>query len=404
MLLPRSASLVLAIAMALVLLALLAAPTHAGPRERAVTDALIWLGVSERVPRSRLDARDREAIARAERRLGLFVDGRLERHERRALLAAADERKRTEGYRVIEDRATGARLGVPRAWMGRPERLRDGTRWASPDGAIALRSFRTPVDLGTVERRERARRGTRITYDVGGRGWTVLSGYRQGRPFYLRAERAGGETRGFRVEYDPALRERLDRIVVAMSGDFDPFASQPRGEAEIAAAPRFPILPGAGPEPRRRALSRRSVAVASLPPVEREARAEPDVPARATETPDRPTALDDDPIPPLEGPRREVEADAPPVPDADEGDVALLDPEGTERAVPREITGLLTDEGQSCPTLRGPDGTLYALVGEVPSVRAGTLVTIEAVEVDGAGRCSAGRTVAVGSFRVRQPR
>ena len=129
----------------------------------------------------------------------------------------------------------------------------------------------------------------------------------------------------------------------------------------------------------------------------------------------RSAALDDSPIPPLEpsrgaadagttGPRRAGGSTGAGTTPPTASDKARIAPDAAERPVPREITGLVTEEGQSCPTLRGPDGTLYALVGEVPALAPGTIVTVEAVEVDGAGRCSAGRTVAVGAFRVRAVR
>ena len=70
---------------------------------------------------------------------------------------------------------------------------------------------------------------------------------------------------------------------------------------------------------------------------------------------------------------------------------------------PIALTGMLTDEGQDCATMRGPDGTLYALVGEVPGGRPGALIAIEGVRL-GEGSCAAGAMVAVGSFRLLSPR
>ena len=402
---------------ALALLVLLCVPAvQAGPRERAVTEALVWLGVSDRVPRGRLDAADRRAIARAERRLGLYADGFLEPRERRVLLREADRRRAREGYRLLRDPATGARLGVPTAWTAPARAARGGTQWASPDGAIALRSFVSRVPLVEMERRRRALRGTRITYDAkgrdrAGRHWVVLSGYRHGRPFYTRMVQGRGEVRGFRVVFDEALRHRLERVVVAMSADYDPFASdalarlpetsrldetEPFDEATdfaetVREEGRDLVLPERPPLPRFRPER-----VASLDErIERR-----DLPRVGA------SEFDDSPIPPLEPAPREPEEGAsldPAARDDEELSVERPDDDRTESAVPRTITGMLTDEGQSCPTLRAPDGTLYALVGEVPSVRPGTLVTITAVEVGG-NRCSAGRPVAVSSFRVRLER
>ena len=399
-------------------LALVSAPGAARASEREVGEALVWLGLSDRIPRHRLRGRDRDALRRAERRLGGVPDGFLDPWERRAVLAAARAIREREGYEVVRDRRTGARLGVPLAWMGPARRAREGTRWASPDGAIDVESFVRASSLDSVE--ARARRSARITYDARGRNWLVLSGFLGERPFYLRAEQRGGEVRGYLTTFDGALRERLERVVVAMSADFDPFAGEaiarldgperrfdrldreagippfdpdgPEPPDETDTAESYAPLPTLGPDARRRP----PVAVAALEPPKRSA---PD---------DRPDAgpLDDGaPIPSLEpSPRRAERARTPGTVDGEaETASAEIDPDETERAVPQEITGMLTDEGQSCPTLRGPDGTLYALVGEVPNVAAGTVVTIEAVAVE-SERCSAGRAVAVGAFRVQLPR
>ena len=388
--------------LAIALLAtLMSWPTHAGERERRITDALIWAGQSERVARGRLDGADRRAIQRFERRVDGFADGRLDGREESILLGLAERRKSQEGYRTVVDPRTGARIGLPGAWFGRGQATGEGTRWRSPDGAITISTFRDRRSLGNRRARE-VSRGGEITYRTGGRDWFVLSGYRNGQAYYVRAAARNGEVRGYRVEYDPALRSRFDPVVVAMSSDFTPFAAAPSaGVGPVE--PRFALLPPSGPIARMR-----PVETARLEePVARIERPEPSrTPPRTTE----PTEDAGVVLPPLAsefGPSLPDETAPRPVPRAG---LQPLSEEPTpdtgeevERAVPSEITGMLTDEGQSCPTLRGADGALYAMVGEVPSVEPGTMVTIEATEV-ASERCSAGRTVAVSGFRVRLPR
>ena len=379
----------------------------AGERERAITDALIWTGLTERVARGRLDANDGRAIARFERRVDGYPDGRLDRREEAVLLRMADARRSWEGYERTLDARTGARIGLPTAWFGRGKATSEGTRWRSPDGAITVETFRSARGLANRRARE-ASRGGEITYRTGGRNWFVLSGYRNGNPYYVRAAARGSEVRGYRVQYDPSLRQRLDRVVVAMSSDFQPFAGHPTAQP-LEAAPAFALLPRTGPDPQQR-----PVELAALEPLgPTEPRATPQRPVRADPKPDPANA----PIPPLgpdfapnvEPEREEVEREeATPAP-ARPGLEPLSDApvpdtgEETEDAVPSEITGMLTDEGQSCPTLRAADGSLYAMIGEIPSVEPGTLVTIQAQAVD-SERCSAGRTVAVSGFRVRSLR
>ena len=406
---------------------------HAGERERRITDALIWTGLTERVAHGHIDARDRSAIVRYEQRFGGYPDGHLDTREAAILLDMAGERRAREGYRLTTDGRTGARIGLPTAWFGRGRATGEGTAWRSPDGAISIETFRSTRGLAAARARELSR-GGETTYRTGGRGWFVLSGYRGGNAFYVRAEARGSEVRGYRVTYDPALRSRLDRVVVAMSSDYRAFASQPTDSpvADAVAGPpptsAYALLPPSGPKPQSR-----PVELASLEPIptrpSRPARTpirRPAPTAPAEQTPAAPAAPAGtaapaeaaDPIPPLgpgfgpTAPEREATASVPtvaPAPRARPGLSPQSDApvvatgEETEDAVPDQITGMLTEEGQSCPTLRAPDGTLYALVGEVPSVEPGTLVTIEAQEV-ATERCTAGRTVAVSGFRVRSLR
>ena len=412
-------------------LAALVAATAVAPVDAAIrrasdydlTDALIWVGASDRVARHRIDRRDRPAIIRAETRLGSYIDGRLDDAEADALIFEGDRVRGREGYRIVSDPATGARLGLPTAWTGQRLDWARGSVWRSPDGALTVETFRMAGTLEDVRRIER-RLGVEIAYTAGHDRWTVVSGYMPGgRTSYTRAVARNGEVSGFRVTYETDLRYRLDRVAVAMSSDFEAFAAPgeggsdalayaPRGgvdgafEAARPPAPRYAILPERGPEPRSRPVRE----VASLDPVA--------PPTRARERAIDRSVVERERVE-REVPRREVierERVPPAEPNAPvtlldgTGESDLAPPRGLdpvqpdtgqqESAVPRSITGLVTEEGQSCPTLRAADGTLYALVGEVPSLSPGTLVTIEAVGVDD-DVCSAGRPVAVGGLQVR---
>ena len=406
-------------------LALPVAPAMAD--DRAVTDALIWAGVSERVARRSLDRGDRAAILAFERLLGTRGDGRLDADEFPALMAVAERARAREGYGIVTDPATGARIGLPRAWLAGRADTPTGSAWSSPDGAIAVETFAMDRGLDAFERAER-RRGVDVTYVAGRERWRVVSGYAPGgRTVYARAVPRAGGTVGFRVTYERALGDRLDRVVVAMSSDFavprrpapDALAYAPLDQRPsiddgrfdppvLPRAPDYAALPQSGPAPRERPFAApvrsvaREVARETAPETARETvrevprqiprevpREVPRAPA-APARPAAPLALDDD-------------ADALALDPVRGGEGAALgapDDGRAETGVPETITGLITDEGQSCPTLRGPDGTLYALVGEVPSLPPGTLVSVEAVGVD-TERCSAGRTVAIGGLEVR---
>jgi len=63
-----------------------------------------------------------------------------------------------------------------------------------------------------------------------------------------------------------------------------------------------------------------------------------------------------------------------------------------------QITGTLTGEGVECPALRGTDGQVYSLVGELAGFAAGDRVTVEGVPQE-TSICMQGRTYTVLSIR-----
>ena len=59
------------------------------------------------------------------------------------------------------------------------------------------------------------------------------------------------------------------------------------------------------------------------------------------------------------------------------------------------IEGVLTDEGVECPAMRGPDGTLYTLIGDLRGFASGDNICIVPNYVE-VSHCMQGTTVAVG--------
>ena len=60
--------------------------------------------------------------------------------------------------------------------------------------------------------------------------------------------------------------------------------------------------------------------------------------------------------------------------------------------------GQLTNEGVECPTLRGEDGVLYTLIGDIAELEAGDEVTVEGTLPD-AAICMQGTTIQVARIR-----
>ena len=55
----------------------------------------------------------------------------------------------------------------------------------------------------------------------------MVAGREAGRRFYTRARIEGDEVRAYTIDYDPALKLELEPTIVAMSNDFEAFASDP---------------------------------------------------------------------------------------------------------------------------------------------------------------------------------
>ena len=62
------------------------------------------------------------------------------------------------------------------------------------------------------------------------------------------------------------------------------------------------------------------------------------------------------------------------------------------------VSGTLTGAGAECPGLRGSDGQVYSLVGELAGFVAGDRVIVEGVPQE-VSTCMQGRTLAVLSIR-----
>ena len=152
--------------------------------------------------------------------------GILTPQEREKLAAVAKAKQAEVGWRVIVDRATGARLGLPVKLVPRAGRRENGTRWTSQRGDVQLESFRfhgLNMTLAVVASQERGVPNRVIEYDVQRPDFFVLSGRQANKKFYLRAHAENGDVRGFIVLYEPAMEAAMQPVIVAMSSAFSPF-------------------------------------------------------------------------------------------------------------------------------------------------------------------------------------
>jgi peptidoglycan hydrolase-like protein with peptidoglycan-binding domain len=161
--------------------------------------------------------------------------GILNTDERLRLAQAARARQQRVGWQEVEDRATGARLGVPMKLVPQARAAGSGNHWQSAHGEIQVHTFRMAgpgVTLAKVfdqQKKEPAQR--KVEYNVMRDGFFVISGLQNLKKFYVRAHVKGEEVRGMTVLYDQAMEGIMDAVTVAMSNAFQPFPESVAGAA-----------------------------------------------------------------------------------------------------------------------------------------------------------------------------
>jgi hypothetical protein len=138
------------------------------------------------------------------------------------------------GWRVIDDPATGARLGVPSALVPQASPTRNGSRWTSTHGTILIETFRLheaalPA-LFDDEKKMRHRAVERSTLNPDS---FIMSGEQGLKRFVERVQASGNELRGITILYDQATEGVMAPVALAMADAFqgfpDPNAGPPPG-------------------------------------------------------------------------------------------------------------------------------------------------------------------------------
>src|SRR5262249_15887397 len=165
-----------------------------------------------------------------QKRNGGKETGILNPDERVKLAQAAKARQEGTGWRVVDNRVTGTRLGVPGKLVPQSVPATAGTRWQSSRGEGPVETFRfsgVGVTLASVlERLKKEPNDRKVEYQVSKPNFFVISGLQSGvKRFYVRAEVKDNDVRGVSVLYDQAMEGIMDRIVVAVSNNFVAFPS-----------------------------------------------------------------------------------------------------------------------------------------------------------------------------------
>jgi peptidoglycan hydrolase-like protein with peptidoglycan-binding domain len=162
----------------------------------------------------------------------------------RALLAATVKAKQNQvGWRLIDDVATGARIGFPAKLAPQSGSGRSGSRWTSARGEVQIETFRVRQQDTTLQavfdQQKKEPSDRKVEYNVIRPDFFVISGLQGLKKFYVRAHIKDGEVRGMTVLYDQSMDGVMEPVVIAMSSTYaafpdGPLAAPPRPKVEYA--------------------------------------------------------------------------------------------------------------------------------------------------------------------------
>jgi hypothetical protein len=138
------------------------------------------------------------------------------------------------GWRIIDDPATGARLGLPSALVPKTAPARIGSRWTSGHGQIAIETFRVHEGaLSALFDAEKKVRRRTVEHSTLTPESFVMSGMQGLKRFIVRVQAAGSELRGITILFDQATEGVMAPIAAAMANSYqgfpDPNAAPPPG-------------------------------------------------------------------------------------------------------------------------------------------------------------------------------
>jgi peptidoglycan hydrolase-like protein with peptidoglycan-binding domain len=147
--------------------------------------------------------------------------------QERALLAALSKGKQEQvGWTMVDDRPTGAQIGLPMKRVPNSSPGTRGTRWYSAQGQVQVETFRIRepgATLASVFEDQKKERKRKLEVNLMRNDFFILSGTQGLKKFYVRAYVRDLEIRGMTILWDPATENIMDPVVVVMSSAFAPF-------------------------------------------------------------------------------------------------------------------------------------------------------------------------------------
>ncbi len=208
---------------------------------------LIWTGDYNGIANGDFKDSSIAAVKAYQKRNGGKETGILNPDERGKLAQSAKRQQDRVGWRMLDDRATAAHLGIPGKLAPQSAASGSGTRWQSSRGEVQVETFRVAgpgTTLATVfeqQKKEPAQR--KVDYNVLRGDFFVVSGLQGLKKFYVRAHVKDNEVRGVTILYDQAMEGIMDPVVIAMSSAYSPF---PLLSVAIGPPPRKKVEYGSG--------------------------------------------------------------------------------------------------------------------------------------------------------------
>jgi hypothetical protein len=180
---------------------------------------------------ARRKAKARAKVAPAAAVMNSYADmPEAERFALQSDLAAGKGQDANLGWRLIEDSATGARLGVPEKLVPNASASRTGSRWTSAQGQIQIETFRlTEAALPALFEEEKKAARRQVESSVLKPDSFAISGVQGLKHFLIRAEAKGSEVRGISILYDQATEGIMDRVAVTAASAFTGFPDPSAG-------------------------------------------------------------------------------------------------------------------------------------------------------------------------------
>ncbi len=208
---------------------------------------LIWTGDYNGIADGDFNEGSIAAVKAYQKRNGGKETGLLNPEERSKLARSAKLQQDRVGWRLLDDKATGARLGVPAKLAPQSAATGSGTRWQSSHGEVQIETFRVAGPGTTLaqvfEQQKKEPPQRKVDYNVLRGDFFVLSGMQGLKKFYVRAHVRENEVRGVTVLYDQAMEGIMDPVVIAVSSAYSPF---PSVSVAIGPPPRRKVEYGSG--------------------------------------------------------------------------------------------------------------------------------------------------------------